>query len=147
MYLHYDPNRPIPDGYYVQTRPIRGLIIAGAITLGVPYVLGLTFAAEADFDKNSGWLVLPVVGPFIARQTLDDEECTVDEFDDVECDDNEGYRALYALDGAIQVVGATLFTVGIVVRRTRLARNDVAGVHITPVRFRSGYGLGAYGRF
>ncbi len=35
---------PVPAGYHIEERPRRGLIIGGAVTLGVPWVLGITFA-------------------------------------------------------------------------------------------------------
>src|SRR5207248_3193025 len=60
---------PIPAGYHVESRPRRGLLIGGAVILGVPYVLGLSIASGEDFPNRTGWLVVPGVGPWITLAT------------------------------------------------------------------------------
>src|SRR5690242_1480294 len=38
MELRYVEGRPIPPGYHVETRARRGLVVAGPIVFGIPYV-------------------------------------------------------------------------------------------------------------
>ena len=138
--------QPIPPGYYLDEGPIKGLVISGAIVFGIPYVLGLSIASGADFDNQSAWLAVPVLGPWITLGARE-HDCTVDP-DDSTCDvDNAGMRTLYVLDGLIQATGAALFIAGMASSRKRLVRQDVAQITVTPAKIGSGYGLGAFGRF
>src|SRR5688572_15787699 len=47
--MNYEEGQPIPPGYRVETRARRGLIIAGAVTFGVTYLLS-AFAASIAVD-------------------------------------------------------------------------------------------------
>src|SRR5512139_1336052 len=53
---------PPPPGYHVEMGPMTGLIIGGAIPLGIFYVISLSAASISDFSNQSGWLVVPGAG-------------------------------------------------------------------------------------
>jgi hypothetical protein len=147
-YLPYAPHDPVPPGYRVQRYYPRGFLIAGSITFGVGYGLGLLAVASTSSDKdfNAYWLILPVTGPFIGMATQRDT-CTFDTTP-TNCGRDTGTLVVLAVLGSLQVVGATLFTVGLTQRRERLVRVDGPQMTLAPVPMgRAGYGLAATGTF
>src|SRR3954468_23770453 len=93
---------PVPAGYHVEERARRGMIIGGTLTLGVPWVLGIVVASGYDFSNQSGWLVVPVLGPWItiaSRKT--DGLCGYGN----SCPDDNGVRTMLILDGLTQAAG------------------------------------------
>jgi len=60
--LPYDATGVPPPGYHLEENPRKGLIVAGALTFGVPYLISLTIggARRSEADR---WLLLPVMGP------------------------------------------------------------------------------------
>ncbi len=140
----------MPRGYHVEEEARRGLIIAGSITLGVPYAIGLSIASSADFDNSSGWLAVPALGPWLMMAFRDDQ---CDQYDnqyasDVsDCFSDAALRVYLTLDGLAQAAGAIMLTVGIADRKSRLVADESSRFVITPTRVGSGYGLGALGRF
>jgi hypothetical protein len=130
----------------VEERPLKGLIIGGALTLGIPYVIGLALVAPAHFPNESHWLAVPVLGPWIsmgARRTTcdishDADFCGLADF---------GAEMIYIMDGIVQAAGATMLIVGVTVTRRRLVRSDLVSFDVTPMRVGLGYGLGANGNF
>ncbi len=146
MELPYEPGQPIPPGYRLTKQPRRGLIIAGSLVAGIPWALGLSVAASQNMEDGTGWLVVPVLGPFMMMATghVDDEDC-----DDGYCDSNGGERAILTLDALAQAAGAAMLICGITIPRKRLVRTDVTVSALPmPVRIgRDGYGLGFDGSF
>jgi len=146
MELPYEPGQPIPPGYRLTKQPRRGLIIAGSLVGGIPWALGLSVASSQNFEDGTGWLVVPVLGPFMMMATghVDDEDC-----DDFSCENNSGERAILTLDALTQAAGAAMLICGITIPRKRLVRTDVTVSALpTPVRIgRDGYGLGLDGSF
>jgi hypothetical protein len=120
----------------------RGPVIAKAVVMGVPYVLGLSVASEGNFPNGSGWLVIPGVGPWITLAARDECQPTSTEF----CTD-DGVRTLLILDALMQTAGATLLIVGIAVPKSQLVRNDVGSLHLVPVAGPDQVGLAAIGTF
>lgn len=163
-YPTYAPPAPLPDqpkslpydggevrqGYHVEERLRRGPLIAGPIVLGVPYVLGLTIASEYGFRNQSGWLVVPVVGPFITAATRD-KDC-IDTYEstdspDGECQEEGGMRTVLIMDGLAQATGAILMLWGLTSPVKVQIRNDVANVNVAPTKVGTGYGVAATGTF
>jgi hypothetical protein len=146
MELPYEEGDPIPQGYRLIEQKRRGLIIGGSIVTGVPWALSLTAATSSNFDNKSGFLVVPVLGPWLMLLAggAKDGECGSDDF----CSgDKSGTRAVLVLDGLAQTAGAVMFVAGIAIPRKRLVRADVTvGVTPTPLG-RDGYGLSAVGTF
>lgn len=144
-YLPYREGEPAPTGYYLEERARRGPIIAGAIVFGIPYALGLSIAAGADFDNQSGYLAIPVAGPWITMAARD--ECDDDPNDyDIDCAGDSTLRTFLVLDGLMQATGAALFIWGVTSKTHRYVRNDV-GLRLSPARVGKGYGFAAVGWF
>jgi hypothetical protein len=141
--LRYEPGQPIPSGYHVEERVRRGLVIAGAITFGIPYAYGLTVAADDNSTDKTGYLFVPVLGPWLMLAAGGaNRNCGSDV-----CFENSGRRALLFLDGITQATGAILLTAGIAYPTKRLVRDQIA-LSFTPTPIgHDGYGLGAVGTF
>lgn len=148
----YRTGDPVPPGYRVEERGIRGLVIAGSIVFGVPYFISLAVAPNA---KRLNWLAVPIVGPYVAAEQVraceagyyDASGEWVSEDDDY-CAD-EANRSLMRFDGLLQASGVAMLTVGLLVRRHVLVRQPPPlGLTLTPQRYgRSGYGLSVSGQF
>ena len=145
LYLPYREGQKVPPGYYVEDRGIMGLQIAGPVTLGIPYVLGLLIVSAMDYPNRSAWLIVPAAGPFITLGIREDS-CKIDR--DASCQEEDATaRTFLIMDGAMQAAGAAMFITGVAVRRQRLVRETVVDLHLTPMRIGSGFGLGAFGTF
>jgi hypothetical protein len=147
--LPYDGGEVRP-GYHVEERVRRGPLIAGPIVFGVPYVLGLTIASEYDFRNQSGWLVVPVVGPFITAATRKKDCVSTYESSDTpdgECQEEGGMRTVLIMDGLAQATGAILMLWGLTSPVKVQIRNDVAKVNVAPTKVGTGYGVAAIGTF
>jgi hypothetical protein len=143
-YKPYRDGQPAPDGYTLEERLKKGPVFAGSIVLGVPYVIGLSVASSNNFENETGWLVVPAIGPWIALATR--EDCVPDDFNF--CDEEDSaIRTLLTLDGLMQTTGTILLIYGLASTSRRYVRNDVASFTITPARIGTGYGFGAYGTF
>jgi hypothetical protein len=145
--LAYDPTRPIPEGYVLRHRARRGLLISGSIVFGVGY--GLSFlgaVSPADKDIDGGWLLVPVVGPLIAM-TTQHKTCVL-KAQTPHCERSESTTIVLGMLAAMQVVGASLFTLGVAVPRQRLERKTATTLSIGPTAIgHAGYGLAALGQF
>jgi hypothetical protein len=153
--LPYRDGVPVPQGYRLEESSRGGLIAGGTGTLAGAYVIGLGFAIANDFDEGTGWLALPVFGPWVAigggevrcnRKTLNSD-----------CIDqalSEAERITFlTVDGLIQAVGVALVIVGVVSKHREFVRSDVAklepipGLVLRPRSVGSGLGFGAAGVF
>jgi hypothetical protein len=119
--LPYKEGDPIPPGYEISSRPRRGLIIGGAVTLGTTWLLSVLTASFVDsFGRtNPLWpLYIPVVGPFIAIGTAE----------------SEGAGTAYlVIDGIAQAGGLAMIIAGFAAAETRLERKDDFSFHVTPL--------------
>ncbi|HEY3233412.1 MAG TPA: hypothetical protein VGJ84_01770, partial [Polyangiaceae bacterium] len=64
--LPYRPGLQVPDQYRLETKANRGLALGGASVFGASYAAGIIFAAGANFQNATEWLLLPVGGPYLA---------------------------------------------------------------------------------
>jgi hypothetical protein len=150
--LPYRSGLPVPPGYRVEHRPATGIIAGGLATLGIAYSTALVIAASANFEDGTGWLALPVVGPWAAigarsyhcsNDPLLASKCVSGAFSEVQT------IAILSADGVVQTAGAVLFIVGLASGHDELVRSDVS----TSVRIRprsvgtGGIGLGIDGHF
>jgi hypothetical protein len=146
--LAYTEGQAVPPGYRIVERSRKGLIIAGLVTTGVAWSFSVTAAVSADYEDNSGFLLLPVLGPWLMLATggADDPPCSND--GDVEfCSSNAGLRGVLVLDGLVQTAGAVMFVLGVANPVKRLVREDVS-LHVVPMKVgRDGSGLGVVGTF
>jgi hypothetical protein len=157
--MRYVEGRPIPQGYHVETRARKGLVISGSIVFGVPYLLSMSVAASSHYQPDR-WLYAPVVGPFINLATRADDcnpNGTSGTSSQFNCSDDSGVRFFLMMDGLMQVAGATMFVLGLALPTTLLVRDDAPyvgkkgnqlAVTVQPYATgRSGYGLGVVGIF
>jgi hypothetical protein len=146
--LPYSEGQAVPPGYRVVERSRRGLIIAGLVTTGVAWSFSVTAAVTADYEDNSGFLLIPVLGPWLMLATggADDPPCTNDA--DIEfCESNAGLRGVLVLDGLVQTAGAVMFVLGVANPSKRLVRDDVS-FRVVPMTIgKTGNGLGVVGTF
>jgi hypothetical protein len=135
----------IPPGYRLEERRIKALTVTGPVVLGISYVGGLVVVSALGFPNSSGWLALPVAGPWVTLATRKD---SCDLRPQRGCDGLDNLARFYlAVDGVAQLAGATVTIFGITVRRKRLVRDSISAIVIKPARIGSGYGLGAFGSF
>jgi hypothetical protein len=135
--MDYEEGQPVPDGYHLQTRARRGLIIGGAVTFGSVYLLsavvGLSLEAGDRALGGTGdsyWpLYVPLAGPFIAIGTTNAQG---------------GGIFTLMIDGLAQVGGAAMLVGGIAAPATKLVRNDLA-LQVHPIVGGGTVGLGVSG--
>jgi hypothetical protein len=150
--LPYLSGQPVPAGYRVETRPAKGLIIGGLASLVLAYGAAIAVGAGDGFANATGWLVLPVVGPWAAigaRKYHCDNDvthanaCVTGAFNEVQT------IAILSADAVVQATGAVLFLAGLGSGYAELVRSDVrVGVRITPRAVgANGLGVGLVGRF
>jgi hypothetical protein len=133
MELPYTDGQTIPPGYRVIEQNRRGLIIAGSIVTGVPWIFSVTAAVAGDFDNKSGFLLIPALGPWLMLAAGGGN--------------NSGARAILTLDGLIQTGGAVMFVSGFTFPKKRLLRDDVTVGMVPMTVGRDGHGLGVVGTF
>jgi hypothetical protein len=148
--LRYEEGDPIPPGYHVVQRARGGLVIAGTITFSVSYGIALSAAMINDFDDQTHWLAIPVVGPWLmmwdrSRPNCDSQTgtgCVEESLETV-------LRFYLAIDAIAQAAGAGMLAFGIAGRKI-LVRDDnpYASVRLVPGRIGAvGYGATLVGRF
>jgi hypothetical protein len=115
----FDDTAPVPPGYTRVQRTRKGLIIAGAATLGATYgVTAFAAAIAADVNHIDGTntdvtaMLIPVVGPFLQLQHTDS---------------SVGQFWLVVLGGG-QTAGAVMLLYGLSSPRSVLVRNDQLSV-------------------
>jgi hypothetical protein len=127
------------------------LIIGGSLTLGIPWALGIAFTSGSNFPNQTGWLVVPALGPWLTLATRkNDTVCTgtgagstcIEEVDN-------GYKTLLVLDGFTQAAGAIMLIYGLASPKRVIARDFVGSLHFTPARMGrfGGYGGVLSGEF
>ena len=146
--LPYTEGQTIPPGYRIVERSRKGLIIAGLVVTGVAWSFSVTAAVAADYEDNSGFLLLPVLGPWLMLATggADDPNCTTDQDFEI-CQSNAPLRAVLVLDGLVQTAGGVMFVLGVTNPTKRLVREDVS-FRVVPMKIgKTGNGLGVVGTF
>jgi hypothetical protein len=139
----------------MEERARRGLVIAGPIMIGAPWALGLLFASAANYNNSSGWLVVPVLGPWITLASRHRSHCngatasasasSVDECLDSSTDNL--VQTTLVLDGLVQGAGAAMLIVGMASPKKMLVR-DIGGFQLSPVQIgRAGYGMMLFREF
>jgi hypothetical protein len=125
------------------------LVVGGSVVLGVAYVASL-LAAASDTETGGGWLVVPVVGPFVAL-SKQEVVCSValEQQSVTTCSEkiiSAARRAMLLLvDGLVQATGASLLTIGLTNTTSELVRK--APVQVTPQVGAGGYGVSLSGSF
>lgn len=146
--IPYEEGDPVPPGYRVATQPRRGLVIAGSIVTGVPWLLSAAAAGAANYEDGTAFLLIPALGPWLtlATRSANDDECEADR-DSASCAGNVAVRAILVMDAIVQTAGVVMFISGFAFPRKRLVQTHVT-VGAAPVRVgRDGYGLGLVAAF
>ncbi|HET9956431.1 MAG TPA: hypothetical protein VFQ61_18105 [Polyangiaceae bacterium] len=151
--LPYRSGLPVPRGYHVEYRPATGLILSGALALGVGYATAIGIGMNRDFEGSLGWLAVPVLGPWpaLAGRKLSCAATTVDEARG--CLDRAYEEAttiaLVAVDGMLQATGALLLIAGLASGRSELVRSADRSTVSFSIRRRpeGGVQLGVLGAF
>jgi hypothetical protein len=109
--LPYVEGRPIPNGYHMETRTNKPLLISGLslffLAYGISLGVGLVFvSAGGNASGEFAPLLVPLAGPFIALGTVKEASATM------------------TLDGVTQSAGVLLAVIGAVATETILVRND-----------------------
>jgi hypothetical protein len=118
--LAYRVGDPIPAGYSLESRPSKGLLVGGGVTLGVSYALGVIVGTSMGHE--GGYAAIPIAGPFIAGATYHTrsngcvgfEACLGNAVRD-SIDTGLNRPLLYAL-GGVEVLGGALIAVGLLSR-------------------------------
>jgi hypothetical protein len=129
----WEPGEPIPPGYHPAERVRKGLIIGGAVTFGVLYLLSVIGAAAVHDANSAGGgsdnadaLYVPALGPFM--QMTHTSSATGNVFN--------------AINGIGQSAGLVMLIVGLTSPRTILVRNDVGVLRVQPVPYMSSHSAG-----
>ena len=144
--LPYVEGAPVPRGYMLEEYHPRGLIIGGAVTLGVLYSISFSVAASNDFNHENGWLAVPVIGPFGWLASRKTPTCGVQPYT-YSCGDESSNRTMVALDGLGQAAGAAMLIAGLAITRKHLLLVDQQEVVVAPYASSTGSGLNVIGRF
>jgi hypothetical protein len=146
----WQPGDPVPRGYHVEDQPRSGLVVAGVITLGVPYFFSAVAALSANSQNESGWLYAPVAGPWLTlgRRAY---SCNADATNQTTSQSLGCVADVFVVmglifDGIVQATGATLLLVGVLDTKPGLARDESA-IRVVPMRLGSGAGAGIVGGF
>ena len=134
--MDYVEGTQIPYGYTRVEKTRKGLVIGGAITLGIVYsasavfgVIGEDLRESNETRTNTSAMWIPVAGPFLQMK---------------ETDSATGRLGLFAV-GAAQVGGALMLVYGLTSPRTLLVRNDQ--LSIVPMLSKDASGMMVAGSF
>jgi hypothetical protein len=120
--IPYNEGDAPPAGYRLDTRMMRGLIIAGATTFGSLYLLsaavGSAFLEDSRNNDGHAPLFIPVVGPFITIGTA-----------------NPSPMGTFALviDGLGQAAGVAMFVAGLTVKTKIWVREGKGEISVAPI--------------
>jgi hypothetical protein len=145
--IRYRKGDALLPGYHLGKRPRTAPIVTGLAVFGSAYVVGGLLSASEGFPNQSGFLLVPVLGPWITISQRTRPVCTF------ACQAN-GKSQEYGLvdvflvfDGLMQGAGALLVALGYAMPRTWQIRDDVA-LSFTPAPVgERGYGAAVHGRF
>ncbi len=121
----------IPSTASLESRPNYGLVATGIGVLGAAYLGSLiygisTCTAQQECRAGSGWLYVPIVGPFVTAAQAP----------------TTGGQALALFDGGIQVTGAALIAAGLIFQKKFVVwQTKSAEVQVLPTAGPNGGGL------
>ncbi len=136
----------------LQTTRNTGLLWAGGLTFGGGYLGAVGYATSASVGSGGGWLVVPLIGPWIAISGRHLHCEKSDQLSQAAINDCLSAAArelktvtVLTFTGLFQVVGATLLTVGWTDKQQQWLPPDMS-VDAGPVGA-SGHGLLVRGTF
>jgi hypothetical protein len=117
------------------TWPNVPLLATGATVFGLSYVPAVLGGAFSDADRRDD-LYIPLAGPWMMMTKGADEK--------------DGYKALLAVDGVVQGVGALMLLSSFFIPEKKTSHWYLIGsndLRLAPSNVGTGYGMGAMGRF
>lgn len=171
-YLDYDPSKPIPPGYRLESGARKGLVIPGAIMFGISYGISIMVGVisqdtdtyhDSSNDRpgvpyNSNLLLIPVLGPWLALATLHDYKyCGESTYQSSTysstcwaraSEDRNMWSLMLVFGGIVQGAGALMVTLGIAKPWQRLVLTENVQAQLVPVPMgHGGQGLALVGTF
>jgi hypothetical protein len=149
----------VRPAYRLESHARKGLVISGAVFAGIGFGFAVAVVAGTS-ERSSRWngvpfdqggLVIPVLGPWVTLGALrrncgglyNDEPagCT-------RVHTQGPWTAILIVDGLVQLLGATLITVGLALPREELVITDTVKAQVVPMPLgSSGHGLALMGTF
>jgi hypothetical protein len=123
--LPYYDNRSAPQGYHLEMRKERKLLLIGGVLFATAWGVSVLEAAVDDLVIHHGQshgntpLVIPVVGPFITLRTSESASFSTDQ--------KAPLALLVLLDGLVQTTGVALFIGGMASDHKVYVRNGWIG--------------------
>lgn len=126
----------VPSTPRVVEKPRYGIVAAGAVTFGAPYVVTAGFASlmwlgsaghrTASQGSYYGWMLMPGVGPWISLAY-------------VEGNNARGMTLVAVTSGSLQTIGLGLVALGLFWKRTEIVK--VGPARVLPWQLAGGGGL------
>jgi hypothetical protein len=128
--LPYREGYPVPPGYEVVKRPATGLLAGGLVGLSIAYTGGVVFAAVNGFKNGTGWLAVPIVGPWGAIGSRNYETCRTRTVAEAKACVRNAVKEVqvitfFAVDGLGQLAGGLVTLAGVVSSKEELIRSDL----------------------
>jgi len=127
---------PVPPGYTVVERPAKGLTTGGVVGLSVSYAAAVIVGASQGFENGTGWLAVPLVGPWGAIATRKYECKAASVAEARRCVNNAVGEVqlvtFMAMDGLAQTAGALVTLAGLLSTQEELVRSDLVEVSLLP---------------
>jgi hypothetical protein len=128
--LPYRDGYPVPPGYEIVKRPATGLLAGGLVGLGIAYAGGVVFAAVNGFENGTGWLAVPIVGPWGAIGGRNYETCRTRTVAEAKACVRNAVKEVqvitfFAVDGIGQLAGGLVTLAGLVSSKEELVRSDL----------------------
>jgi hypothetical protein len=132
----------------VREAPRSGLVTAGVLLTAIPWGISALTALSFNFKNESGYLLIPFAGPWmtLGRRNYGNCDSESSSTETWACVANPFVVMGLIVDGVLQVAGGSLLLTGYVATTKRLVRGN-ATLSLTPLKFGTGYGIGAIGTF
>jgi hypothetical protein len=169
--LEYDPDKPIPPGYHLESYARKGFVISGSIIFGISYGIALAVASSTTESSsyssssspsysssgddgvpfNNSLLYVPLLGPWLALGTVKENDCS-SSGSYTYCSGNSSevtvWRTLMVIGGVTQALGVGFVVLGLAARTHQLVLTEHVRASVWPVPMgRSGQGLAMMGSF
>jgi hypothetical protein len=145
---------PVPPGYEVTSRPATGIITGGLVGLGASYAGAVIVGATQGFKNATGWLAVPLAGPWVAIAEREYEQCRTSNVEQARRCVRQAvaqvqFITFVAVDGVFQLASGFLLLAGLLSTKQELTRQDLLPqVSLTlPLPGREQWGLSVQGNF
>jgi hypothetical protein len=110
--------------------PATGLITGGLVGFGISYGTAMVFGAAQNFKNATGWLGLPIAGPWLAVANRQFEDCKTSTVELARRCVRDAVKEVQfvtfvAVDGVFQLATGVLTLAGFLSSRDELIREDL----------------------